>query len=95
VGTTSLRVTNATLTSINVTPSHPSISLGASQQFSAIATFSDGSTVNISGQANWTSSDITVAIINSDGLAGSAGSGSATITATLNGVSGMAILTVQ
>jgi len=95
VGTASLTVTNATLTSISVTPASPSISLGSSQQFTAVGTFSDGSTLNISGQANWTSSDVVVAVVNSNGLAGSARSGTATITATLNGVSGSAILTVQ
>src|SRR6266849_4337684 len=56
VGTASLTVTNATLTSISVTPASPSISLGSSQQFTAVGTFSDGSTLNISGQANRTSS---------------------------------------
>jgi trimeric autotransporter adhesin len=95
VGTASLTITNATLTSISVTPASPSISLGSSQQFGAMGTFSDGSTLNISGQANWTSSDIAIAIVNSAGLAASAGTGSATITATLNGVSGTATLTVQ
>jgi hypothetical protein len=95
VGTASLTITNATLTSISVTPANPSISLGASQQFSAVGTFSDGSTLNIGGQVNWNTSSIAVATINSVGLASSAGSGSATITATLNGVSGSAILTVQ
>ncbi len=95
VGTASLTVTTATLVSISVTPSSPSISLGSSQQFSATGTFSDGSTLDISGQANWASSDVAVAVINAGGLASSAGTGTATITATLNGVSGSAILTVQ
>jgi len=95
VGTASLRVTNATLVSISVTPATPSISLGSSQQFSATATFSDASTLNLSNQVNWASSDVAIAVVNATGLASSAGSGSATITATLDGVSGTAILTVQ
>jgi len=95
VGTASLTVTTATLVSISVTPSSPSISQGSSQQFSATGTFSDGSTLDISGQANWASSDVAVAVINSGGVASSAGTGTATITATLKGVSGSAILTVQ
>src|SRR6266849_5403898 len=68
VGTASLTVTNATLVSISVTPASASITLGSSQQFRAVGTFSDGSTVTITGQANWASSDIAVAIINSAGL---------------------------
>jgi hypothetical protein len=95
VGTASLTVTNATLTSISVTPANPSISLGSSQQFSAVGTFSDSSTVTLTGQATWASSDIPIAVVNSVGLASSVASGSATITAALNGVSGSAILTVQ
>ena len=95
VGTASLKVTNATLTSLSVTPSSASISLGSSQQYTAVGTFSDGSTVNVSNQANWTSSNIAVATIGPEGLAASAGTGTATITATLNGVSGTAILTVH
>jgi uncharacterized protein YjdB len=95
VGTASLTVTNATLVSISVTPASPSISLGSTQQFKAVGTFSDGSTFNLTSQAIWTSSDVPVAIVNSAGLASSAGSGSSTITAAMNGVSGSAILTVQ
>lgn len=95
VGTASLTVTNATLVSISVTPPSNSIALGSSQQFSAVGTFSDGSTLGISNQVTWASSSIGIATINSAGLATSAGSGSATITATFNGVSGSAILTVQ
>ncbi len=95
VGTASLTVTNATLVSISVTPVSASISLGSSQQFKAVGTLSDGSTVNISSQANWASSNIEVAIVSTVGSAVSAGTGTATITATLNGVNGSAILTVQ
>jgi trimeric autotransporter adhesin len=95
VGTASLTVTNATLTSISVTPTSASISLGSSQQFDAVGTFSDGSTLTLTSQATWASSDIPIAVVNSVGLASSVASGSATITATLNGVSGSAILTVQ
>jgi uncharacterized protein YjdB len=95
VGTASLTVTNATLTAIDVTPASASVGLGSSQQYLAVGTFSDGSTLSITGQVNWASSDAAVAIINSAGLASSAGSGTATITARLNGVNGSAILTVQ
>lgn len=95
VGTATLTVSNATLVSISVTPGNPSISLGSTQQFTAVGAFSDGSTANISGQAQWASTNIDVATVSPVGLAASAGSGTATITATLNGVSGNAILTVQ
>ena len=95
VGTATLTVTNATLSSIAVTPATASISTGASQQFNATGTFSDGSTVGITGQATWSSSDVSVATITGRGLASSASAGTATIKATMNSVNGTAILTVQ
>jgi hypothetical protein len=93
--TTSLTVTNATLTSITVTPSNSAINLGSSQTFSAQGSFTDGSTVNITVQVVWSSSDVAVAAINSSGTASSASKGTTTIQASLNGVNGTTTLTVQ
>ena len=56
-----------TLTSIAVTPANPSILIGASQQFTATGTYSDGSTQNLTSQATWTSSNTGVATINASG----------------------------
>ncbi len=95
VGTASLTVSNATLASITVTPATASIALGASQQFTATGRFSDGSLMNLTGQAAWNSSDVNVATISMHGLASSASAGTATIKAALNGVNGTAVLTVQ
>jgi uncharacterized protein YjdB len=90
-----LTVTNATLNSIAVTPANSSINLGASQQFTAKGTFSDGSVINLTGQVTWTSSDPAVAVIKSTGVANSASKGTTTIKASLNGVTGMTVLTVN
>jgi uncharacterized protein YjdB len=95
VGTATLTVTNATLNSISVTPTSASISVGATQQFAALGTFSDGSNINLTFQAKWSSSSPNIATVNSVGLATAVSSGSATIQATLNGVNGSATLTVQ
>ncbi|HEV2341917.1 MAG TPA: Ig-like domain-containing protein [Candidatus Acidoferrales bacterium] len=95
VGTASLQVTNATLTSITISPSAASIALGSSQQFTATGKFSDGSTINLSSQATWKSSNVNVAVIGAGGNATSAGTGSTTITALLNGVSSSTTLTVH
>ena len=92
---TGLTVTNATLTSISVTPSNPTINLGSSQLFAAQGTFTDSSTVNITVQVAWSSSDVAVATIKSNGLASSASAGTTTIKASLNGVNGTTVLTVQ
>ena len=85
----------ATLTSITVTPANPTISTGATQQFTATGTYSDGSTQNITSQTTWTSSNTGIATITSAGLATGINSGSTTITATLSGVTGSTTLTVQ
>jgi uncharacterized protein YjdB len=95
VGSASVTVKNVTLTAIAVTPSSPSIILGNSQQFTATGTFSDNSSFNLTFQANWSSSTPTVATIDAHGLASSVTSGTSTIQASLNGVNGTAILTVQ
>jgi uncharacterized protein YjdB len=94
VGTASLTVTNATMTSITITPSDPSVALGGSQQFTATGNFSDGSTENLTTQVSWASSSVNVATIDARGLANAAGTGTTTITASMNGVTGTTVLTV-
>ena len=99
LGLASATVTDATLSSIAVKPPNPVIALGSNKQFTATGTFSDASTENLSQQVTWSSSDITVAIINNSGGVTTTGVGTATITATItiNGltVSGTTTLTVQ
>lgn len=95
VGTASLSVTNATLTSITISPGNPQIGAGGTQQFVATGNFSDGTTQNITNQVTWTSSNVNVAVINAVGLATSAGTGTTTVKAALNGVTDTTVLTVQ
>jgi trimeric autotransporter adhesin len=94
-GTSTLTVTSATLTAIAITPANPNIALGSRQSFSAKGTFSDGSKENLASQVTWSSSDVTVAIINSNGSALTTGTGTTTIEATLGGVSTTTTLTVH
>jgi uncharacterized protein YjdB len=94
-GSTTLTVNAEGQPSISVTPANPVISLGASQQFTATGTFSDGTTQDISTQATWTSSITTVAIMNNNGLATALTAGTTTITATYGGASGSTTLTVS
>ncbi len=97
-GTTTLTVTAATLVSIEVTPFDPSIAKGTTQIFAATGTYTDASTQDLTDQVAWASSDGAVAGVSnvggSNGLATGSGVGSATITATLAGVSGTTTLTV-
>ena len=84
----------ATLMSIAVTPTNSSILAGASQQFTATGTYSDGSTQSLSNRVTWTSSNTGVATINTSGLATGGSNGTTTISATLGSVTGRAPLTV-
>ena len=83
-----------TLSSIAVTPAAPSISAGATQQFTATGTYSDNSTANITSSVTWTSGTPGTATISTAGLATAVAAGTSTITATLSGKSGIAALTV-
>ena len=97
-GTASLTVTAPpppppVVASVSVSPPSASIEEGATRQFSATAYTSDNQV--ISGRTiTWSSSTTSVATISSSGLATGADAGSTTITATVDGVSGMATLTV-
>jgi trimeric autotransporter adhesin len=97
-GSTTLTVTPAILVAIAVIPANPSIAKGTVQQFTATGTFSDDTTQDLTAAVTWSSSNSGVAAVNnatgSNGLATSAASGSATITATSGNISGSTTVTV-
>ncbi len=94
-GATMLTVTRAPiLRSITVTPANPSIAVGAAQQFIATGSFSDNSTEILTSQVTWASATPSVATISTTGLARALATGTSSITASLSGVTGEAILTV-
>lgn len=84
-GSTTLTVTDATLSSLQVTPANPSVPKGRTQQFTATGSFSDASTLDVTTQVTWESSKTDVATISnapdSRGLAQTAAVGDTTITA--------------
>ncbi|WP_194273965.1 Ig-like domain-containing protein [Variovorax paradoxus] len=93
--TATLDVSAASLTSLAVSPASPSIALGTTQQFTAIGTYSDQTTQDLSAQVSWTSSDVSKAVVNALGLATSSGIGLTTIQATMAGTTvGTATLVV-
>jgi uncharacterized protein YjdB len=94
-GQTNLIVTAATLMSIDITPTAPTISLGQTQQLKATGHFSDGSMQDLTLFATWTTDTATVAVVDAAGLVTAAGKGSANITATMNGQSNHILITVQ
>ncbi|MCU6434059.1 Ig-like domain-containing protein [Undibacterium sp. Jales W-56] len=84
----------ATLSSITVTPANASILVGATQAYTATATYSDNSTVNITQSAIWASGNTAVASVNSTGLATGVSAGATMISATSGTKSGSANLIV-
>ena len=57
-----------TLTSLAVTPANMSVSAGTKQQMKATGTFSDGSTSDLTASVTWTSSDTSLATVDSSRL---------------------------
>ena len=96
-GSATLSVTPQ-LESIAISPSNPSIPKGETQQFSAIGTFADGSTENLTNEMAWSSTNTATATIsNTSGSIGSApalATGKSSISATFDGVTGSTLLTV-
>jgi uncharacterized protein YjdB len=92
--TTTVTVTAVVLSSISVTPAVASIVVGGTQSFVATATFSDGSSANISNTVLWTSGNTLVATILQTGTASALAAGTSTITATSGLKSATAALTV-
>ena len=88
-------VTNATPTSITVTPISASIPAGVNQTFVATATFSDGSQQNVSNVATWSSDNSAVATVNTVGAATGVAPGLANISASFGGQGGLSPLTVN
>lgn len=85
---------SVTLNSIAVTPANPSITAGATQQFTAAGTYSDGTFADITMQVTWNSSNSAVATVNSSGLATGVAAGTSNITATSGSITGNTNLTV-
>jgi hypothetical protein len=92
-GTTSLTVTAPVIVGLSLSPAQTSLTLGSIVQLHAIATFSDGSTQDVTASATWSSEQANiVAVIG--GLATADQVGSATIQATDGGFTGTSTLTV-
>ncbi|MGK5069655.1 ice-binding family protein [Janthinobacterium sp. RT4P48] len=91
-----LGLPGATLSSLAVTPATATVAIGAGQQFTAIATYSDGSSQDVSAKAAWTSATPAAATVNaSSGVAAGVTAGNSNIAATFGGKSAAAQLTVS
>jgi uncharacterized protein YjdB len=97
--TSNIVVESFALQSIAVTATGSSIPVQVDLQYTATATFADGSTQNLTNSVTWTSSAPGVATISvtsgSQGLATGVSVGGTTITASFGGVAGHTTLTVS
>jgi len=94
-GSTNFTVTNATIVSINVIPPGQTIAIGTTLDFSAAGHFSDGTLQDITNDSNWNSSNTAVATVGGTNTATAVSPGTVNISATFNGVTGSAPLTVS
>ncbi|HUI83712.1 MAG TPA: Ig-like domain-containing protein [Candidatus Binatia bacterium] len=94
--TAPMTVSNKTISSITVNPQNITLSLsaGQQQQYTASATFSDGSVGNVTSSAGWNSSAPSIATISASGLATPVSIGTTTISASLGGTAGTTSLMV-
>jgi hypothetical protein len=81
-GSVNLQITAANLVSIQISPKSAQIPAGGSQQYSAMGTYSDQSSMDITSTITWASSNPSVASITAQGLAKGSQNGIITISAT-------------
>ncbi|MDP3859666.1 MAG: Ig-like domain-containing protein [Stagnimonas sp.] len=98
-GSTLATVSDAALTSIEVSPANGKLAKGFKLQYTATGSFSDGSVADVSSQVTWSSTNTTAASIsNADGSRGLATAtstpGTTNISATRGSVVGKTSLTV-
>jgi 6-phosphogluconolactonase (cycloisomerase 2 family) len=82
------------VSSIEVGPPDSKVAMGLASQFTATGIMRDGSKRNLSAQVAWSSSNPAIAWMGAGGTVATLRSGTATIKATLNSVSGSTSLTV-
>ncbi|MDP1827233.1 MAG: Ig-like domain-containing protein [Archangium sp.] len=94
-GASTLTVTAAVLVSIGVTPTNPSVPRGLTHQLTATGVYTDSSTVDLTAQVTWTSSDPSRATVSvGTGLVQAFATGSTLITASQGALSGVTTVTV-
>jgi len=91
---TNLTVLPASLASLSITPSNPSLTIGSSRQLTATGTFSDGTTQNLTNSVSWSASPAAVAVSNT-GVVNAITNGTATVTATSGSVSASDTITIS
>jgi len=94
-GSTLLAVSPAALVSVNVSPQNSLIPIGHKQQLSAIGSFTDGTTYDLTSYVNWASDNAQIVAVDAHGMAFAVNVGSANVQASYQAVVGTALVTVQ
>ncbi|HTJ24284.1 MAG TPA: Ig-like domain-containing protein [Gemmatimonadaceae bacterium] len=93
-GTAAITVSNVPVASVTVLPPSANMAKGSSTQFSAVLKDANGTA--LTGRlVAWSSSDASVVSVSESGLATAVGAGTATISATSEGITGTAAVTVS
>jgi hypothetical protein len=72
--------TTASLQTLSIAPAAPELAIGGTTQLKAVATFSDGSTRDVTSQVSWKSSDMRTILVGSSGTLTGLASGEALLT---------------
>ena len=94
IGTANLTVTPAAVVALNITPIG-SLLFGNSVQLQAIATFSDGTTQDVTAIASWSSEQPGIIGVTRGGVATAEQVGTATVLAQSSGLSASAVITAM
>lgn len=89
-----LSVVAKSIVTLQVSPVKATVFLGSTQQFTAVATYNDGSSADITSQVVWTSSPQGTVTVAPSGVATGATSGDAEVTATIGSQSGSAQVSI-
>jgi uncharacterized protein YjdB len=92
---TQLTASTPTMLSLQISPASPTMAVGATQQFTATGTYSDGTAKDVTTSAAWVSSNTGVIGVTSAGLATATSPGQATLSATLGALQASANVTVN
>jgi hypothetical protein len=74
-----------TLSSLSISPNQPTVGIGGTTQLTATATYSNGSTTNVSGGVTWSTADPRMVNVSSNGVASGFATGNVAITANYQG----------
>ncbi len=73
------------LTSLSISPNQPTVNIGGATQLTATATYSNGSSNNVSSSVAWTSADPRIVNVSGSGVASGIATGNVAVTASYQG----------